>query len=49
MQAAGHPNLTLLVDPLHLIRTGGTPPEIGATVTLHAPAHGLHLIDETAA
>ncbi|MBB94837.1 MAG: polyamine ABC transporter ATP-binding protein [Rhodobacteraceae bacterium] len=32
-----------------LIRTGGTPPEIGATVTLHAPAHGLHLIDETAA
>lgn len=31
VQAAGHPNLTLLVDPLHLIRTGGTVTDLDAT------------------
>ncbi|GKY89581.1 sugar phosphate isomerase/epimerase family protein [Sinisalibacter aestuarii] len=28
---AGHPNLTLLVDPLHLLRTGGSVADLAAT------------------
>ena len=31
-----------------LLRTGGTLPEPGSPLTLHAPATGLHLIDEVA-
>ncbi len=31
-----------------LIRSGATAPEVGADLTLHAPASGLHLIDEVA-
>ena len=31
-----------------LLRAGSAPPDIGSALTLHAPARGLHLIDEVA-
>ncbi|WP_158970538.1 ABC transporter ATP-binding protein [Chachezhania sediminis] len=50
---SGKDHQITLQTPAHgsiraVIRAGGQSPEIGADLTLHAPAIGLHLIDEVA-